>query len=216
MDKYEGVLKLLIEALQENLPPVDSKKDTYEIPTGVSNRHIHLSKEDLNRLFGDGYQLTVAKNLSQPGQYACKEMVTICGPKGAIEKVRILGPVRSKTQIEILEGDCYKLGVVTQPRLSGDLQGTPGITLIGPKGSVQTSEGLIVAQRHIHMSPEDAKRFDVQDGQVVSIQIDGPRGGIFNNVVIRANDASVLDCHIDMEEANAMNVNSLTKVRLIK
>ncbi|MEH7354902.1 phosphate propanoyltransferase [Neobacillus drentensis] len=205
-----------MEALQTNLTPTEAQEDTYEIPVGVSNRHIHLSKEDLNSLFGDGYQMAKLKDLSQPGQYACKETVTICGPKGAIEKVRILGPVRSKTQVEILEGDCYKLGVVTEPRLSGDLQGTPGITIIGPKGSVQTKEGLIVAQRHIHMNPEDAKNLGVHDGQVVSIEINGPRGGIFHNVAVRANDASALECHIDIDEANAMNVNSLTKIRLIK
>jgi propanediol utilization protein len=216
MDKHEDVLKLLIEALQANLTPTEVKKDTYEIPVGVSNRHIHLSQEDLNRLFGEGYQMTKLKDLLQPGQYACKETVTICGPKGAIEKVRILGPVRSKTQVEILEGDGFKLGRGTQTRMSGDLQGTPGITLIGPKGSVQINEGLIVAQRHIHMGPEDAKHFGVHDGQIVSIEINGPRGGILNNVAIRANDASILECHIDIEEANAMGVNSLTKIKLIK
>ena len=160
--------------------------------------------------------MTKLKDLSQPKQYACKETVTICGPNGAIEKVRILGPVRSKTQVEILEGDCYKLGVVTQARLSGDLQGTPGITLVGPKGSVQTTEGLIVAQRHIHMTTEDAMHLGVNDGQIVAIEVSGPRGGIYNNVAIRANDSSALECHIDIEEANAMNVNSLSKIKLIK
>ena len=216
MEKYEGVLQLLVEALQANLPPAEVKEDTYEIPVGVSNRHIHLSQEDVNRLFGEGYQMAKAKDLSQPRQYACKETVTVCGPKGAIEKVRILGPVRSKTQVEILEGDCYKLGIVTTSRLSGDLQGTPGITIIGPKGSVQTNEGLIIAQRHIHMSSEDALRFGVQDGQIVSIKVQGSRGGIFNNVAVRANDESVLECHLDTEEANAMNVNSVKKIQLIK
>lgn len=216
MNKYDDVLKLLMEALQTNLTPTEVKEDTYEIPVGVSNRHIHLSKDDLNRLFGEGYQLTKLKDLSQPGQYACKETVTICGPNGAIEKVRILAPVRSKTQVEVLEGDCYKLGVTAQPRLSGDIQGTPGITIIGPKGSVQTTEGLIIAQRHIHMNPDDAKRLGVEDGQIVSIQVNGPRGGIFNNVAVRANDASVLECHLDIEEANAMNVNCIKKIRLVK
>ena len=216
MEKYDEVLKVLLEALQENLPQNEVKVNTNEIPVGVSNRHIHLSQEDLNSLFGDGYELTKLKDLSQPGQYACKETVTICGPKGAIEKVRILGPVRSKTQVEILKVDCYKLGIVAPVRLSGDIQGTPGITLTGPKGSVQTKEGLIVAERHIHMCPEDAKRFDVHDGQVVSIQIEGRRGGILNHVTIRANDTSRLECHIDMDEANAMDFNSLTKVTLIK
>lgn len=216
MDKYETVLRLLIEALQANGTQLEKKEGTDDIPVGISNRHIHLSIEDLNRLFGEGYQLTKLKDLSQPGQFACKETVTVCGPKGAIEKIRILGPVRSKTQIEIVKGDCYKLGVGTESRMSGDLQGTPGITLVGPKGSVQTTEGLIIAQRHIHMTPEDAKHFRVHDGQVVSVEFDGPRGGILYNTVIRANDASALEFHIDTEEANALGVNSLTKIKLIK
>lgn len=214
--QYKEALELLIGSLQANFPSKKVNEDAPVIPVGVSNRHIHLSKEDLNRLFGEGYEMAKFKDLSQPGQYACKEMLTICGPKGAIEKVRVLGPVRSKTQVEILEGDCYKLGIATEARLSGDLNGTPGITLIGPKGSVQTAEGLIIAQRHIHMSNEEAKDLGVHDGQVVSIQIDGPRGGTLNNVTVRANDTSILECHIDMEEANALNVNSLTKVTLIK
>jgi propanediol utilization protein len=215
MDKYEEVLKVLLKALQANAM-TEEKEDGFEIPVGISNRHVHLSQADLHSLFGEGYQLTKLKDLSQPGQYACKETVTICGPNGAIEKVRVLGPVRSKTQIEIMTGDCFKLGVVTQPRLSGDLHGTPGITIVGPKGSVQTTEGLIVSQRHIHMTPEDAKRFGVQDGQCVSIQINGPRGGIYHNVAIRANDASALECHLDIEEANAMNVCPSSKVKIIK
>jgi propanediol utilization protein len=215
MENYEAVMKLLLEALQSG-STIEKTENTNEIPVGVSNRHIHLSQSDLECLFGKEYQLTKMKDLSQPGQYACKETVIICGPNGAIEKVRILGPVRTKTQVEILEGDCYKLGVKTQARLSGDLYGTPGITVIGPKGSVQTMEGLIVAQRHIHMTLQDAERLGVHDGQIVSIQIDGPRGGIYSNVAVRANDASALECHIDTEEANAMNVNSSTKIKLIK
>lgn len=216
MDKYEAVLKLLLEAVQANLSSADVKNDSDEIPVGVSNRHVHLSQADLNSLFGEGYQLTKMKDLSQPGQFACKETITICGPKGAIEKIRILGPVRSKTQVEVLTGDSFKLGIVSQARLSGDLSGTPGITLIGPKGSAQTTEGLIVAQRHIHMTPQDAQHFGVQDGQVVCIQVEGPRGGIYSNVAVRANDASALECHIDTEEANAMSVGSSTKIKIIK
>jgi putative phosphotransacetylase len=216
MEKYDAVLKLLLEMAQSNLHSAEVKENMYEIPVGVSNRHIHLSQADLSSLFGEGYQMTKFKDLSQPGQYACKEMVTICGPKGAIEKVRILGPIRSKTQVEVLTGDSFKLGVVSQARLSGDLSGTPGITLIGPKGSVQTTEGLIVAQRHIHMTIKDAQNFGVHDGQMVGIQVDGPRGGIYNNVAVRANDASALECHIDTEEANAMNLNSISKIIIIK
>lgn len=212
--EYEAVLKLLLEAVQT--ANGNAVKAPGGIPVGVSNRHIHLSQADLDVLFGPGYQLTPIKDLSQPGQFACKETVTICGPKGAIEKIRVLGPVRSKSQIEILTGDGFKLGAKAPARLSGDLTGTPGITIIGPKGSVQTNEGLIVAQRHIHMTPQDATAHGVHDGDVVSIEIEGSRGGIFHNVAIRANDTSALECHLDTEEANAMDINSSTTIKIVK
>ncbi len=213
---YEAVLKLLLEAVQSNSKPAGAAQDPEGIPVGVSNRHLHLSQADLDALFGAGYQLTPIKDLSQPGQFACKETVTICGPKGAIEKVRVLGPVRSKTQVEILTGDGFKLGVTAPARLSGDLTGTPGITIVGPKGSVQTKEGLIVAQRHIHMTPQDAAAYGVHDGQIVDIVVEGPRGGTYANVAVRANDASALECHVDTEEANAMSLNSLSKIKIKK
>lgn len=215
MDKCEAVLKLLLEAVQGSVTSEAAPKNN-EIPVGVSNRHIHLSQADLNALFGEGYQLNKIKDLSQPGQFACKETVTICGAKGAIEKVRVLGPVRSKTQVEVLTGDCFKLGAPAQARLSGELTGTPGVTIVGPRGSVQLSEGLIVAQRHIHMTPADAQHFGVQDGQVVCIQVAGGRGGMYSNVAIRANDASALECHLDTEEANAMGLGSSATITIAK
>lgn len=212
--EYEAVLKVLLEAVKAANNSAPAEPDG--IPVGISNRHIHLSQSDLDALFGAGYQLTPIKDLSQPGQYACKETVTICGPKGAIEKIRVLGPVRSKSQIEILAGDSFKLGVKAPARLSGDLTGTPGITIVGPKGSVQTAEGLIVAQRHIHMTPQDAAAYGVSDGQIVKIEVDGPRGGVYSNVAIRATDTSALECHLDTEEANAMDINSSTKISIVK
>ncbi|MBE6060851.1 MAG: phosphate propanoyltransferase [Clostridium sulfidigenes] len=216
MDNCEAVLKLLLEAVKNDGQKTASQGNSSEIPVGVSNRHVHLSQKDLESLFGTDYSLTKLKDLSQPGQYACKELVTICGPKGAIEKVRILGPVRSKTQVEVLNGDCIKLGAASNVRLSGDLSRTPGITLVGPKGSVQIEEGLVVAQRHIHMTPEDAKNLGVCDGDIVCIKFDDLRGGIYSNVAIRANDASKLECHLDIEEANAMGINSKSKVTIVK
>lgn len=209
-ENYEAVLKLLLEYAKA----AASSQEPEGIPVGVSNRHLHLSQADQDKLFGPGYQMTQIKDLSQPGQFACKETVTICGPKGAIEKVRVLGPVRSKTQVEILAGDGFKLGVSAPERMSGDLTGTPGITIIGPKGSVQTNEGLIVAQRHIHMTLQDAEKYGVHDGQIVDIVVEGSRGGTFANVIIRANNQSALECHLDTEEANAMNVNSKTKIKI--
>ncbi|MBE5973146.1 phosphate propanoyltransferase [Lacrimispora sp. AGF001] len=211
MDKYEAVIKLLMDAVKS-----ESGSDELTIPVGVSNRHVHLSQEDLDTLFGKGYQLTNMKELSQPGQYACKEMVTVCGPKGAIEKVRILGPVRKQTQVEILAADCFKLGRNTTPKMSGELAGTPGITLVGPKGTVETKEGLIIAQRHIHMSPADALKFGVHDGETVKIETEGIRGGIFNNVAIRVTETSALECHLDTEEANAMGLSGSSKVTIVK
>ncbi|MHB9927107.1 phosphate propanoyltransferase [Clostridium botulinum] len=216
MDNCEEVLKLLLEAVKGKELNNAVNRNSSEIPVGISNRHIHLSQKDLDSLFGENYGLTKIKDLSQPGQYACKEVVTICGPKGAIEKIRILGPVRSKTQVEVLAGDCIKLGAVSHVKLSGDLNRTSPITIVGPKGSVQLEEGLIVAQRHIHMTPEDAQNLGVHDGEIVSIKFEDLRGGIYNNVAVRANDASRLECHLDIEEANAMSINSKSKVTIVK
>ncbi|AFM40587.1 propanediol utilization protein [Desulfosporosinus acidiphilus SJ4] len=213
MGKYDTLVDLLLEVIKEG---GDTREKDNSIPVGISNRHIHLSQADLDVLFGAGYQLTKTKDLSQPMQFACQETLTICGPKGAIEKVRILGPVRNESQVEILLADCFKLGITAPVRLSGDLQGTPGITLVGPKGSVFLTKGLMIAQRHIHMSLEDAKRLDVSDGQKVTIQTDGLRGGTYTNVVVRANNTSSLECHIDTEEANAMNLKSTSKITITK
>ncbi|AFQ46189.1 phosphate propanoyltransferase [Desulfosporosinus meridiei] len=213
MANYEELAALVLEAIKEG---GYLNKDLSSIPVGISNRHIHLSQADLETLFGAGYQLTKTKDLSQPMQYACKETLIIAGPKGAIEKVRILGPARSESQVEILQADCFKLGITAPVRLSGDLQGTPGVTLIGPKGSILLTKGLVIAQRHIHMSLEDAKNFEVNDGDRVTIQIDGLRGGTYSNVVIRATNTSALEFHIDTEEANAMALTSSSKITILK
>lgn len=209
--EYEVLMQALLKAVQE-ASKENAASTAAGVPVGISNRHIHLSQADLDQLFGAGYQLTPMKELSQPGQFACKETVTICGPKGAIEKVRVLGPVRKETQIEIVAGDCFKLGVKAPAKLSGDLAGTPGITVVGPKGSVQTAQGLIVAQRHIHMAPADAQDYGVQDGQIVKIRVGGLRGGIYDNVAIRVTTSSKLECHLDTEEANAMGVAGTVEI----
>lgn len=209
--EYEVLMQALLKAVQE-ASKENAASTAAGVPVGISNRHIHLSQKDLDALFGAGYQLTPMKDLSQPGQFACKETVTICGPKGAIEKVRVLGPVRKETQIEIVAGDCFKLGVKAPAKLSGDLAGTPGITVVGPRGSVQTAQGLIVAQRHIHMAPADAQAYGVQDGQIVKIRVGGLRGGIYDNVAIRVTTSSKLECHLDTEEANAMGVAGTVEI----
>lgn len=213
MNNTDKIAELILEVLKEKGL---GGKEEKEIPIGISNRHIHLCQEDLETCFGDDYKLTPVKDLSQPGQFACKETMTICGPKGAIEKVRILGPVRRETQIELLSADNFKLGIKAPVRLSGDLKDSAPVTLVGPKGSVNLARGGIVAQRHIHMTAEDAEALDVHDGEIVSIESDGSRGGIYRNVIVRVTNTSALDCHIDTEEANAMGITSASKIKIVK
>lgn len=210
----EEVLDRVLQVLLDAVENITVEKGL-RIPLGISNRHVHLSQQDMDHLFGEGYSLTKVKDLSQPGQFAAAECVTICGPKGVIEKVRILGPVRRETQIEVLRGDCFKLGVKAPVRMSGELEGSPGVTLVGAKGSVETKKGLIVAQRHIHMTLQEAGKLEVSDGEIVSIQFEGPRGGSLHNVVIRANDQSGLECHLDTEEANAFDLTSKSAFNIL-
>lgn len=173
------------------------------VPVGVSARHVHVSQEDLERLFGPGYQLHVLRPLSQPGQFAAEETVTLVGPKGCIAGVRILGPARRLTQVEISRTDGYALGVHPPVRLSGDIEGTPGIAIVGPRGTIYLEKGVIVAARHIHMTPADARAFGVTDGQKVRVRAETERPVIFEDVIIRVRDDFALDFHIDLDEANA-------------
>ncbi len=187
-----------------------------QVPINLSNRHVHLSEEDLEALFGKGYQLTSIKDLSQPGQFACEECVDIEGPKGSIKKVRILGPTRPDTQVELLLADTFKLGVAAVIRESGDIEGTPGIKITGPKGTIEVSKGAIVAARHIHMSVQDAIDYGVKDKDIVSVEVDGIRGLVFKNVLIRSSDKYSLDMHIDTEEGNAAGIKNGTLGKIIK
>ncbi|HOA17337.1 MAG: phosphate propanoyltransferase [Fervidobacterium sp.] len=180
------------------------KKKEFPIIAGVSNRHVHLSREDLDLLFGKGYALTPTKDLGQPGQFACKEMVTIVGPKGSIENVRILGPERKDTQIEISLTDAFKLGIMPPVRDSGDIEGTPGITIIGPNGKLEKEKGVIIAKRHVHMHPSDAEKFGVKDKDIVKVIVEnGDRKLIFDDVLIRVSEKFALEFHVDTDEANA-------------
>jgi putative phosphotransacetylase len=185
------------------------------IPVGVSNRHIHLSQEHLAQLFGPQFELTVLKGLSQPGQFAANETVTVEGPKGTIENVRILGPARSMTQLEISKTDSFKLGINAPVRLSGDIEGTPGIIIHGPKGTITVDKGVIIAKRHIHMTPSDAEKFGVKDNQVVKVKTFGERALIFDEVVVRVNEKFALDMHIDTDEANAAGLKTGDHVELL-
>ncbi|MDP4126477.1 MAG: phosphate propanoyltransferase [Bacillota bacterium] len=181
------------------------------VPIGTSNRHIHLSEDDLNQLFGEKYALTIQKELSQPGQYAAKETVTLVGPKGYLEKVRILGPVRKRTQVEISVTDCFKLGVKPVIRDSGQLDGTPGLKIIGPLGNVEIERGVMVAGRHIHLTPKDAAEWSLNDGDRVRVKVQSIRPVIFEDVLIRVHENYRKEMHLDMDEANAALIDAQTK-----
>lgn len=178
------------------------------VPIGISNRHVHLSQKDLEALFGSGYQLTKMKDLKQPGQFAAKETVVLTGPKGEIQNVRILGPVRGKTQVEISFTDSFKLGVPAPVRESGKIAGTPGLVLTGPAGKLELQEGVIAALRHIHVPPEFAEKFDLHDKEMVEVEVGSVRKTIFQHVLIRVSDKYVLEMHLDTDEANAAGVKN--------
>ncbi len=188
-----------------------------EIPVGVSNRHIHLSRADVDTLFGSGYQLTPFKELSQPGQYACKETLTIIGPSlRPIENVRVLGPERRASQVEISATDSYVLKVKPPVRESGNIAGSAPITIVGPKGTVTLKEGCIIANRHIHMSPEDAKYFGISDGDTVTVDVNGKRRTRWYDVQVRVNEAFRLEMHVDTDDANAVGIGNGFKVNAVK
>lgn len=194
-----------------------NKQDGNSVPVGVSNRHIHLSQEDLETLFGKGYELTPCKELSQPGQYACKELLTIVGPSlRPIEKVRVLGPVRKASQVEISRTDSFVLKVKPPVRESGDIKGSAPITIIGPKGVLTLKEGCIIANRHIHMSEEDGARFGIKDGDYVTVDVNGERRTTFYDVQVRVNKAFRLEMHVDTDDANAAGIGNGATVTLRK
>lgn len=186
-----------------------------KVPVGISNRHVHLSQEHLEQLFGKGYQLTKQKDLKQYGQFAAEETVTLIGPKGRIGNVRILGPVRSQTQVEISRTDSYVLGIDPPIRDSGDLKGSAGIVIEGPKGQISIDEGVILAFRHIHFSLEDARNFGVEDKQFVSVEVEGTRSLILENVLCRVHKDYRLEFHIDTDEANAAGLRNGMEVEVI-
>jgi putative phosphotransacetylase len=186
------------------------------LPIAMSNRHIHLGQEDLDALFGKGYELTKFKDLSQPGQFASEEKIDIVGPKRTIKGVRILGPVRSCTQLEISVTDAFTLGVKPIIRNSGDIDDTPGVKLVGPKGEVEIEKGAIVAARHIHMHTSNAEDFGVKDNDIVKVKIEGPRGLTFENVLVRVSDKYDLEMHVDVEEGNACGIRNGDKVVIVK
>ena len=199
--EIEFITRAVIAALEKE----QSNSKGYLVPVGVSARHVHLTQEHVEVLFGEGYHLTKKKEL-MGGQFASNELVTLVGLKlRAIENVRVLGPVRKASQVEISATDAIKLGIKAPVRESGNIAGSAPIALVGPKGALYLKEGCIVAMRHIHMSPEDARQAGVHDGDIVSVKADNERGTVFNQVKIRVSDTFTLEMHIDTDEANAVS-----------
>ncbi|WP_232699511.1 ethanolamine utilization phosphate acetyltransferase EutD [Brevibacillus daliensis] len=182
----------------------------------ASGKHVHLSREAIDTLFGKGYQLTKAKELSQPGQYACKERVTLIGPKGSLHNVVVLGPERKESQVEVSLTDTLSLGIKVPVRESGKIEGTPGVIIASGSNILRLEKGLIVAKRHIHMTPDDAKKFYVENGEVVQVKVFSNRPLIFDDVLVRVNPSYQTYMHIDYDEANACGFAKGTMGKIIK
>jgi acetate kinase len=199
----ETIRILGYEALQKRL-----QASQIPIPIGVSAHHAHLSQNHVERLFGPSHELTPYAPLSQPGQFASKEHVKLIGPRGSVDRVRVLGPARKRTQVEISRTEGYRLGIHAPIRMSGDLVGTPGLVLEGPVGQVELQDGVIYAQRHLHMTPDDARRLGLQSGDVVRVRVEGDRELIFGDVGVRVSPKFKLELHLDTDEANAAELNT--------
>ncbi len=204
--EVEFITRLVYDVINQE-KKIDNSEG-FLVPVGVSARHIHLTQKDVETLFGDGYQLTKKKEL-MGGQFASNETVTIVGLKlRAIENVRILGPVRSATQVEISATDALKLGVKAPIRESGDIKGSAPMAVVGPVGVIYIEEGCIIAKRHIHMSPQDAKAAGVMNGQTVSVKAKNTRATVFDEVTVRVDPSYTLEMHIDTDEANAASIKT--------
>ena len=206
------LVALITEAVTKQL---SNNSGMNKIPVAISNRHVHLSQDDMNKLFGANHQFKVFKNLSQPGQFAYEEKVTLVGPKGVLENVRILGPGRKETQVEISVADGIKLGVKAPIRDSGELAHSASLTLVGPLGSTTLPQGTIIAARHIHMHPEDATRFGVKNRERINVKAPGARGLVYNEMLVRVSDNYKLEMHIDIDEANAAFLRNSDFVEII-
>ncbi len=182
----------------------------------ASGKHVHLNREAIDALFGEGYQLTKAKDLSQPGQFACKERVTLIGPKGALHNVVVLGPERKESQVEVSQTDAVVLGIPVPVRESGKLEGTPGIVIAAGSKMIRLERGLIAAQRHIHVKAEDAAKYKVENGEIVQVKVFGKRPLIFDDVLVRVSPNFETYMHIDYDEANACGFTKGTKGKIMK
>jgi putative phosphotransacetylase len=188
----------------------------YKVPVGLSNKHLHLKAADIETLFGAGHELTNKKDLVQPGQFACEEVVDIVGPKGTLKNVRVLGPARPETQVELSATDARAIGIKAPVRESGKVEGTPGCKLIGPAGEVELEYGVMLALRHVHLSPAQAEEAGVKDKDIVSVRIEGERGLVFDNVLVRSGNGHEKEMHLDTDEGNAACCGSDTVAEIIK
>lgn len=217
MEYSNAQIAELVKKVLSEVSGASASSTDGEVPVGVSNRHIHLTKEDMETLFGAGYELTPLKDLSQPGQYACKEVLTIVGPSlRPIENVRVLGPLRKQSQVEISVTDSFVLKVKPPVRESGKLSGSAGIRIVGPKGVVTLQEGCIIANRHIHMSPSDAAKFGVKDCDTVTVDVNGTRRTRWYDVQVRVHEDFRLEMHVDTDDANAAGIGNGFKVKVVK
>lgn len=211
----QEIVKNIMQGNQNKALSGNSNDDLLLIPVGVSNRHVHLSRKDMDVLFGEGSELTEYRELTQKGYFAAKETVTIVGPKGAISKVRLLGPLRNETQIEVLASDRFALGIEPPVRESGSPTMAPTITIVGPKGTVINNMGGMIAWRHIHMNTSESKLLGINDGDFVKVKTQGEREIIFSNVKIRIGEAFRTELHLDSDEANAANIKNGDLVKII-
>jgi len=214
---YKKLVDMITETIYREIKPKDEPSNLFSIPVEISNHHVHLTRDSLDILYGKGYELTKLRDLSQPGEFASNEQVTIVGANmRVIEKVRILGPLREYTQVELSITDGYFLGLDLPTRISGNVEGSQPIIIIGPKGLLNLTEGALRAARHIHMTPEDAESFRVKNNDRVNVEVSGVHGVIYKDVVIRVSSTSKLAFHLDTDEANAGNVKESTLARILQ
>ena len=213
---YKKLVEMITETIYKEIKPGEESANLFSIPVEISNHHVHLTRDSLDILYGKDYELTKLRDLSQPGEFASNERVSIVGANmKVIEKVRILGPLREYTQAELSITDGYFLGLDLPTRISGNIKGSPPITIIGPKGVLTLSEGAIRAARHIHMTPKDAEYYSVKDKDRVKVEVSGEHGVIYKDVVIRVSEKSKLAFHLDTDEANAANVKGSGLARIL-
>lgn len=211
MNLNEEMITTIVNQIKKEL-----EMNKNEVEVEASGRHVHLSREAVDALFGEGYQLTKVKDLSQPGQFACKERITIVGPNGALQNVVILGPERPASQVEVSLTDSRILGVKVPIRESGQIEETPGIVLVNGDRAVALTKGLIIAKRHVHMTPEDAIALGVKNGEIVQVAVQSERSLIFDDVVLRVSPKFATYMHIDYDEANACNWSKGMKGKILK